>query len=365
MGAKNKGNFLNNLTFIIPFILTVFGIFMIYEASSISASRIFNDTFYFVKHQSGWLVLAIGVFLLFYNLDYHLLHGFSLLMLLGNLFLLLLVFLPGLYSEVLGAKRWLNIGGFRLQPSEFTKLTLIVYLSAWFTNKEKERFLAFILLTSVLIGLVMLQPDMGTAFILGAMASFLYFLSGAPLSHFLILFSGALSIGGLMILTSPYRLQRVITFLNPASDLQGIGYHINQINIALSLGGWFGVGFGNSRQKFQFLPEAHTDSIFAIIGENFGLIGTSLILGAYIVFFIHTFKQIREVKDRLGFLLGSGILLLILLQVLVNLGAMVQLLPLTGIPLPFISYGGSSLLTFYALIGILANIIKHNKRHAK
>lgn len=361
MRRKHRVSFLTSPTFLIPVLLTIFGIFMIYEASSISANRLFGDTFYFVKHQLKWLIIAFSAFTFFYNFDYHYLYSASLPILSANLLLLGLVFIPGLYSTVLGARRWLQVGPIRLQPSEFTKLSIITYLSAWFTHKERQRFFAFLLLTSFVIMLVMLQPDMGTAFIIAAVAVYLYFLSGAPINHFALLFLGGLALGSLFIVTSPYRLERVTTFLHPESDPQGIGYHIKQINIALSLGGWFGVGYGNSRQKFQFLPEAHTDSIFAIIGENFGFVGTSLILISYVIFFVSCYQRIVRVKDRLGFLLGSGILFLMVLQTLVNLAAMVQLVPLTGIPLPFISYGGSSLLTFYSLTGIMLNIFKKNR----
>lgn len=362
MGRKKEIFSLRNLFFIIPVLLTIFGIFMIYESSSVTASRIYGDSFYFVKHQLKWFILAIGVFYLFYSLDYHILYNLSLLLLLGNIVLLILIFVPGLSTTVLGANRWLNIAGIKLQPSEFTKLTLITYLSAWFTFKERGRFFAFLLLTSFLIGLVMLQPDMGTAVILGSLAVFLYFLSGAPLSHFFLLFLMGSLAGLLFIITSPYRLERLMTFLHPETDPQGIGYHVKQINIALSLGGWLGSGFGSSKQKFQFLPEAHTDSIFAIVGENFGFIGTAIIIFTYLLLFFQIYKKIEKIKDRLGFFLASGILFLMTLQTFINLGAMVQILPLTGIPLPFISYGGSSLLAFYAMMGILLNIFKQSSQ---
>ncbi len=351
----------SNLIFAIPFLLTVFGLFMIYESSSITAARLYNDAFYFIKNQTLWLILSLVVFVIFYHLDYHLLYGLALFFLLGNLILLLLVFIPGLFVTALGAKRWLKIGFIGLQPSELTKLTLITYLSAWFSYKERSRFFAFLILTGLIIGLVMLQPDLGTAVILCTVSVFLYFISGASIRHLLLLVPVA--IGGFILLSilSPYRLHRLLVFMNPETDPLGIGYHIRQINIALSLGGFFGTGFGNSRQKFQFLPEAHTDSIFAIIGENFGFIGTCIVILAYVTLFVHVYYKLRDVKDRLGFLLASGIIFLIMFQTFVNLGAMVQVLPLTGVPLPFVSYGGSSLITFYALLGILLNVLKQNR----
>ena len=169
--------------------------------------------------------------------------------------------------------------------------------------------------------------------------------------------------GGFFIFSSPYRLSRLTAYLDPKTDPQGITYHINQVNTALSLGSWFGTGYGSSKQKFQFLPEAHTDSIFAIIGENFGFVGTTILISSYLIFFYNLYLNIIKIKDRLGFLLASSILFLLVIQCLINLAAMAQLIPLTGIPLPFISYGGSSLLTLYALLGIMYNVFKYHKTY--
>jgi cell division protein FtsW len=350
----------NNLLILIPLGLTLFGIFMIYEASSINAAYIYNDSFYFIKSQIIWFFLASGVFLFCYHFDYHFLYTLALALLLVNLVLLLLVFIPGLYTTALGAKRWLKLGPVRLQPSEFTKVSLIVYLSAWFSYKERNRFFAFLTLTAIIIFLVMLQPDLGTASIIGATAVFLYFISDAPFAHFLILIPLAALLFLAMAIASPYRLHRLQTFLFPEQKQESLGYHVKQINIALSLGGLWGTGYGFSKQKFQYLPESHTDSIFAIIGENFGFIGTTVIVIVFLVFIFNAIERIPKIRDRLGFLLASGITFLIALQALINLAAMVQLVPLVGVPLPFISYGGSSLLTFYALVGILLNIFRKN-----
>ncbi|MCR4329960.1 MAG: putative lipid II flippase FtsW [Candidatus Roizmanbacteria bacterium] len=351
-----------SLLLFFPIVLTALGVFMIYEASSINAASTYGDALYFVRNQLIWFALALVCFGFFSRFDYHRLYSLSLPILVINIVLLLLVFIPGLYSSALGASRWLSIGPIRIQPSELTKLTLIVYLSAWFSYKERSRLFAFLILTGLIIGLVMLQPDLGTAAILGCIALFLYMVSGAPIKHGLLLIPLAATAFLLLAVFSPYRLQRLTTFLNPQADPQGIGYHIQQINIALSLGGVWGSGFGSSKQKFLFLPEAHTDSIFAIIGENFGFVGSVLIVSIYIAFLLYIYQHLQHIKDRLGFLLASGVFFIIGFQCLVNLGAMVQLLPLTGIPLPFISYGGSSLLTFYILSGILFNIISYSEK---
>lgn len=360
----HKGRRLPGFLILIPIILTFFGVFMIYEASSINATRLYGDAFLFARQQLKWFALALIVFFVFLKLDYHYFYQLSIIILLINIVLLVLIFIPGFSGTILGAKRWLSIGPIHLQPSELTKFSLIVYLSSWFCFKERNRFFAFILLTSLLIGLVILQPDMGTASVLGICAVYLYYVSGAPYSHFFLLLLIGILVGGFFIFSSPYRMNRLTSFMDPSTDPQGISYHIGQINTALSLGGWFGTGYGSSKQKFQFLPEAHTDSIFAIVGENFGFVGTSILISGYLIFFYNLYKNVIKVKDKLGFLLSSSILFLLIIQCLINLGAIAQLIPLTGIPLPFISYGGSSLLTLYALLGIMFNIFKNNKTYA-
>ena len=361
MGRKPKR--ISALLFFIPTLLTLFGVFMIYEASSINAGRLYGDTFLFVKQQLKWFGLALLVYWFFIKFDYHYLYNLALITLVINIILLVLIFVPGFSTTVLGAKRWLSLGPINLQPSEFSKFSLIIYLSAWFSFKERGRFFAFILLISLLIGLVILQPDMGTASVLGLCAVFLYFVSGAPYSQFLLLIIIGLVTGIFFIFSSPYRLNRLTAYLDPNSDPQGITYHISQVNTALSLGGWLGTGYGSSKQKFQFLPEAHTDSIFAIVGENFGFVGVTILIGSYLIFFYNLYQNVIRVKDRLGFLLSSSILFLLIIQCLINLSAMAQLIPLTGIPLPFLSYGGSSLLTLYALLGIMYNIFKYHKTY--
>jgi cell division protein FtsW len=359
-----KQNRLSPLLILIPALLTIFGVFMIYEASSINAGRLYGDAFLFAKQQLKWFGLAIFIYWFFLKFDYHHLYSLALVILAINIVLLILIFIPGFSTTILGAKRWLSLGPLHLQPSEFTKFSLIVYLSAWFSYKERGRFFAFVLLVSLLIGLVILQPDMGTASILGLCAVFLYFVSGAPYSQFFLLIIIGLLVGGFFILSSPYRLTRLTAYLDPQTDPKGTTYHISQVNTALSLGGWFGTGYGSSKQKFQFLPEAHTDSIFAIVGENFGFFGITILISTYLIFFYNLYLNIVKIKDKLGFLLASSILFLLLTQCLINLAAMAQLIPLTGIPLPFISYGGSSLLTLYALLGIMYNIFKYHKTYA-
>lgn len=344
--------------FLLPIILTLFGLFFIFEASSISAFRHFNDSFYYLKLQLLWFIIGIAVMLFFSFFDYHKLYYLSFPALLVSIIFLILVLIPGIGHSVSGARRWIDLGLINFQPTELAKFSVILYLCSWFLYKERKRFFSFVLLLSFLVFLIMLQPNMGTAIIIFALFVIVYFMAGFDLHYLLFILPPSLFTFFLLIKISPYRLRRFLAFLSPQLDPLGISYHVNQILISLSAGGLLGRGFSESRQKYQFLPEAHTDSIFAIISEELGFLG-SLVLIILLFFLIYkAFKVANKAKDRFGQLLAGAIFSLIALQVIINLGGMVALLPLTGIPLPFISYGGSSLLVSFALMGILINIAK-------
>jgi len=272
---------------------------------------------------------------------------------------LVAVFVPGMGVRALGAHRWLNFGFFILQPAELAKLVLIIYLSAWFSKVEKGKLIAFLLLLGIIIGLVIIEPDLGTAIIILSIALILYFLSGAPFIQFLLLFPILLiGVSGLAII-APYRFRRLTTFFNPESDPLGASYQIRQVLFALGSGGWFGVGIGKSRQKYQYLPEANTDSIFAIIGEEVGFIGAIFVVVSFLFLVWRGFKIAKGAADPFGKLLALGISSWVGIQTIINLAAMVALLPLTGVPLPLVSYGGSSLIILLSAFGILLNISKH------
>lgn len=290
--------------------------------------------------------------------DYHKLYYFSFLLMTGTIILLFLVLIPGIGSKVGGARRWLDLGFFNLQPTELAKLAAIIYLPSWFINRERKRFFSFIFLLGLLMFLILLQPDMGTAIIIFCLSVTIYFLAGIETHYLFFLIPISLGSFWLLVKISPYRFKRLLAFFNPNLDPLGITYHINQILISLSNGGIFGQGIGASRQKFLFLPEAHTDSIFAIIGEEIGFIGCALLIIAYFVLIFKLTKIAMHATDRFGKLLAGGILALLGFQIIINLGAMVNLIPLTGVPLPFISYGGSNLLVSFMLMGILINIAK-------
>ncbi|MCL5675937.1 MAG: putative lipid II flippase FtsW [Patescibacteria group bacterium] len=342
--------------------LLFFGILMVYEASSVSAAVDFGDKYYFLKEQLKWAFLGIVAMGITAFIDYRRYYSLAVPILLVTILLLLLVFIPGLGVKALGAHRWINFRLFILQPSELTKLAAINYLSAWLSFKEKGRFTAFLILTGTLVGLVLLEPDLGTAFVIIAVSLAVYFISGAPLKHFAALLPvSILGVIGLA-LSAPYRFRRLTTFLNPNSDPLGASYHIRQILIGLGSGGMFGVGLGKSRQKFAYLPEATTDSIFAIIAEELGFIGSIFIIGIFFLLIYRGFQIAQKAPDSFGRLLGSGIITWIAIQTLVNLGSMVAIVPLTGIPLPFISYGGSSLVVMLTACGIMLNIERAGRK---
>jgi cell division protein FtsW len=339
-------------------VLTLFGLLMLFEASSFIAFRDFHDKYYYLREQSVWLLLGLFCLGFFSFFDYHKLYYLALPILIAAIVMLLLVFVPGIGVYVLGARRWINVGFSVLQPAEFVKLGLAVYLAAWFSTKEKKRFLAFSLLVGFVLLLVMLEPDMGTASVILAEALVVYFISGGSLLHFIFVLPVLAVVGFILVKLEPYRAARLATFLNFNQSLESSSYHVRQILIALGMGGIGGVGLGNSLQKYAYLPENATDSIFAIIAEEFGFIGGMLLIGLYAMLIWRGFVIASRAKDAFGKLLASGIITYLGVQAIINLGAQTALIPLTGIPLPFISYGGSALVVSLCAIGILLNISK-------
>jgi cell division protein FtsW len=334
--------------------LTIFGIIMVYNASVFEAFQIFSDKYHFLKQQAlwagiGWLALLITTFI---PLD--LIKKLSPIFLLFSIILLVLVLIPGLSNQSFGARRWINLFGFTLQPTELIKLSLVIYLAAWL-DKEKP-FWPYLIILGVILSLVMLQPDLGTSIVIILSAVLVYFASGAKI--FKLIFLGLLGslAGAGLILTSTYRKARLMTFFNPSADPLGSSYHIRQALIAIGSGGWWGLGLGQSRQKYQFLPQVTTDSIFAIIVEELGFIGSTLVIVALFLFLFNSLKIAKLASTNFQRLLVIGIVSWIGLQTIINLSAMLSLLPLTGVPLPFISYGGSSLVVTLIGVGLLLNV---------
>lgn len=334
---------------------------MIYDASSFVAFRDFADKYHYVKDQIFWIILGIATLFFFLRFDYHKFYNLAIPILISSLVLLFLVFVPGIGSKFLGASRWIDLRFTSFQPSEFAKLALAIYLSAWFSGKEKGRLVAFLFLLSLLLGLVILEPDMGTAAIILFEGFTLYFLSGAKVIYFVALTPVLAVLGFIFAKLEPYRAARLSTFLNSSQNLETSSYHIRQILIALGSGGLTGVGFGNSLQKYAYLPENATDSIFAIIAEELGFIGAVFIIIVFLILIWRGFKIALSAKDQFGKLLAGGITSFLAAQIIVNLSAQTALLPLTGIPLPFISYGGSALIMDLSAVGILLSISRQGK----
>ena len=336
--------------------LTIFGIIMVGNVSVLKAYQDFGDKFHYLRLQIYWALLGIGAFFVTSLLNYNFWKKVAIPLIIFSLITLILVLIPGIGTQALGARRWLGFGFFSFQPAELAKLSFIFYLSSFFS--KKKNIWPFLAILGILVGLIMLEPDLGTTVVLAATGLSIYFISGAPIFAIglIALFSILSGVG--LIITSPYRKERLLTFFDPSRDPLGASYHIRQVLIAIGSGGLFGVGLGQSRQKYEYLPEVTTDSIFAIIAEEIGFIGGVIILGLFLLLVWRGFRIAKEAPDEFGKLLAVGITSWIGFQALINLCSMVALVPLTGIPLPFISYGGSSLVLSLVAMGILVNISK-------
>lgn len=273
-----------------------------------------------------------------------------------------LLFMPQLKVSFGGATRWLQIGPFSFQPSELLKIAFIIYLASWLDARRREvasvsyGMIPFALMVSIVAVFLIMQPDLGTLFVIVITAGLLYFFGGGKASQVVILFFLGAAVFYLMAQLAPYRVSRLAVFLNPGSDPQGAGYQINQASIAIGSGGFWGLGFGKSVQKYQYLPEPMGDSIFAVFAEEMGFVGTALLVAFFFFFFLKGLRIAKQAPDVFGKLLAAGITTGIMSQAFVNMAAISGLMPLTGIPLPFISYGGTSLAITLASIGILLNI---------
>lgn len=347
-------------------ILVFFGLAMISSAGIVLSHENFDQPYFYLKNQiTKGLVIGLALGFIFYLLPLRYFRKFSFLAFSVNILMLILVFLPGLGPEIGGAKRWLNLG-FSFQPTEILKLTLIVYLAAWLEKKNeeiksfKEGFVPFVFLLALMGALILAQPDIGTFSVIAAIATIIFFVAGANIFHLLAL--GGLGFGliGIMIKIYPHAKNRILVFLNPSLDAQGIGYQIKQAIIAIGSGGIFGVGLGQSLQKYKYLPEPVGDSIVAIIGEELGFLGLAFLVCLFGVFIYRGIKIARQSKSKFNLLISVGITSWIGLQASVNIAAISGLAPLTGIPLPFISYGSTALAVSLMGMGLLLNVSKQN-----
>lgn len=354
MHQKSQSTIRPGIIFLAGLVVAFFGLIAIYDASVIDAYRTFSDRYHYLKQQSSWLLIGILFSLVTSRIPTGFLKKYSPHLLLVSILFLILVLIPGIGSKFLGARRWIVLGPVVFQPSELLKISLVLYLSQWLEKtRELKHFLMIIGFVSLLI---MMQPDLGTAIIAVGTSFMLYYISGAKIKD-LGIFSAVLVIAVMMLIVAePYRLNRIKTFLDPTSDSLGKSYHINQILYGLGSGGLGGVGLGQSRQKYAFLPEATTDSIFVIIAEEFGFLGGAIVISTIAFLIASSLRVAASVSDKFDKLLASGVSLLFLIQSFVNLGSMVAIIPLTGVPLPFISYGGSSLVSNFIALGLLINV---------
>ena len=344
--------------------IIIFGIIMIYSASSIWAEYKYQDPFKFVKAQSAFFLLGLLCIFIISKLDINILYKKANLILLICFILLVLVLIPGIGSIRNGSRSWFGIGSLGIQPSEFAKLGLIIYVAKYLANNRKiikdvkKGVLPILLVIGVFFVLIMLEPDFGTAMVIVLTLVVMIFISGVKLSFFIkVGLLGLLGIVGLIII-APYRMERIVSFLNPWVDPLGSGYQIIQSLYAIGPGGLLGQGFLHSHQKQFYLPEPQTDFIFSIISEEFGFLGI-LIVTSFIAFIFYriikiALKENNLFKKYLAFGLGFGIII----QSLLNIAVVIGLIPVTGVTLPFLSYGGSSLLISMISIGIILNISK-------
>ena len=351
-------------------VLLVFGLVMLADVTNVVSFQRTGDSLYLFKRQLELGVLpGTFLFLMFAIIDYRTWKKFAGLALVASFGLLILVYIPGIGMEVGGSHSWVNLGAFRFQPSELVKLSFLIYLSAWLSERKPEQLrdihqglIPFLTTVGLLVLLLVMQPDTGSTAVIAGTAGLLFLLAGAPITWFLGM--AGVGLGGLWILikTSPYRLARFMTFLHPELDPKGVGYHINQAMLAVATGGWFGVGFGKSRQKFLYLPEVEADSIFAIIAEELGLIVTMLFLATFAALVWRCFWISKKSKDRFGAFLAAGVGIWLSIQACLNIGSMVGLVPITGVTLPFVSHGGTSLAILLAAMGLVAGIPRHSQR---
>lgn len=339
--------------------LILVGLIMIGDVSLIEAEVRHGDKFHFIKRQLLWVFFGGGICFITANINHQILKKFARPLFILSLLPLLILFIPGMGVTLYGARRWIDLGFMNFQPVELVKITSIIYFSSLITAQEEKPLWQQLLILFIPVFLVLLEPDFGSAVLLVTTVGIIWYLGGENLAGLVFLVLTGLTIGGLLVFTSPYRRQRVSGLVNPFYDPQGKSYHVYQLVLTLGSGGWFGRGMGNSRQKYQYLPEATTDSIIALMAEEIGFVGILLFLCLFAAFLFRCFKIAKFTPDPFSQLLAAGIGILIAVQGIINLGAVAVVFPLTGMPFPFVSYGGSSLISLMAAVGILLNISRH------
>ncbi|MFA4833398.1 MAG: putative lipid II flippase FtsW [Patescibacteria group bacterium] len=348
-------------------VIIIFGLIMLSSATSAVAYAKFGNSYYYFTHQLFGLFLGLIAGFLFSRLDYHLWRKYALVFLIFSIVLLLLVFIPGLSASWGKSRSWINVFGFSLQPSEFVKLFYLLYLAAWLESRGKklsdlhQGTGPFVIVLGAIAFLMLLQPDIGTLSIIALVSLIVYFIGGGKIFHILVMITIGVLAFAVMVHYKPYQMDRFRCLADPGFSSNDICYQVNQSLIAVGSGGFWGRGLGESRQKFMYLPEVSGDSIFPIIAEETGLIFSGLLVILYIYVFYRGYLIAKYAPDMFGRILAIGIVSWIVIQAIFNIGGMVNLLPMTGVPLPFISYGGTAIISSLAAIGILINISKHTK----
>ncbi len=341
------------------------GLVMIFSASSATAYADFHDTAYYLKRQSIWLVVGLGAAFAAYRCDYRKIKSLAPYGVVITLFFLILTLIPHIGLAAGGARRWLGAGPISFQPSEMAKLALVVYLATALSNwGERVRSLTrgvwpILCVTLALALLILVEPDMGTASLLIFTAFVMLFVAGARVEHLALVIFVMLPAVAITVGSSSYKRARILAFLDPWKDAQNTGFHIVQSLLALGSGGAIGLGLGASRQKFFYLPEQYTDFIFAIIGEELGLFGAICVVALFVIFAYRAIRIALGAPDRFGFFLAIGCTCIIIIQAFINIGVVTSSWPVTGVPLPFVSFGGTSLVVSMIASALIINVGRH------
>ena len=352
-----------NLTVVVLALICI-GIVMIYSASCINALQNYQDSLYYLKRHLLFLVMGLVACVWVMSIDYRQIQPHARTFLGVSLFLLVFVLIPHIGQESYGARRWFKLGVFHFQPSELVKLAVIIYTADFLSRKQqlihnfRQGFLPPILVMGAACLLTVKQPDLGTTVEIAVVVLGLMLIAGARLWHLAAIAAAAIPVVIYLVVKEPYRMARIVAFLDPWQDSQGIGFQLTQSQIALGSGGIFGVGLGHSQQKLFYLPAAHTDFILSIIGEELGLVGALAVIVLFVSFIWIGIRLIRQTHESFGFFLSIGIILMLGLQAMVNVGVSIGAFPTKGLPLPFISYGGSALIFHLVAIALLLNVSK-------
>ena len=352
--------------FVIVFILSIIGIVMVLSASTAVGDRYFNDPYWFIRRQIVWWIISFIVFIILSKINYRFYSKISIFFILISIGLLALVLIPGLSSVVGGSRRWLNLFFFNIQPSEIAKIALIVFVCDSLNKKYKENSVfkniiwpSFVVLLVITL-LIFLEPDFGTVVIIWIVIFLIFFIGNVRFPHMISLGLAGIAVLVAYMFMEDYRRERIFAFFNKTADTGGVNFQVNQSLIALGSGNIIGLGLGNSIQKYSYLPEAHTDFIFAILGEEFGMVGTLVVIALFLLLAFIGIRICLKTEDYFGRTLAGAITGLIIAQSVLNIAVVIGLMPVTGLTLPFISSGGSSLLVNMACAGILLNISRQN-----